>query len=78
MSHPVINHAFYDAIVHFDESEDAKEYYYKIMNTEIIRNGCESVQEELTPDAMLHLIRCCFRRVRSSFHTCRCTVGSVP
>ena len=39
MSHPVINHAFYDAIVHFDESEDAKEYYYKIMNTEIIRNG---------------------------------------
>ena len=45
---------------------------------EIIRDGCESVQEELTPDAMLHLIRCCFRRVRSSFHTCRCTVGSVP
>ena len=39
MSHPVINHAFYDAIVHFDESEDAKEYYYKNMNTEIIRNG---------------------------------------
>ena len=45
---------------------------------EIIRDGSESVQEELTPDAMLHLIRCCFRRVRSSFHTCRCTVGSVP
>ena len=44
---------------------------------EIIRDGCESVQGELTPDAMLHLIRCCFRRVRSSFHTCRCTVGSV-
>lgn len=39
MAHQLINGAFYDAIIHFDESDEAKEYYYKIMDTETERNG---------------------------------------
>ena len=39
MAHPLINKAFYDAIVHFEESEEAQEYYYKIMDSTIERNG---------------------------------------
>ena len=35
----LINRAFYDAIVNFDESEEAQDYYYKIMDTEIERRG---------------------------------------
>ena len=37
---------------------------------EIVRDGRESVWES-SSDAKLCLIRTCFRRVRSSFHTCR-------
>ena len=37
MAHPYINRQFYDSIVHFDESEEAQDYYYKIMNTETVR-----------------------------------------
>ena len=35
----LINRAFYDAIVNFDESEEAQDYYYKIMDTETERRG---------------------------------------
>lgn len=34
MANRLIDQAFYDAIVHFDESEKAQDYYYSIMNTE--------------------------------------------
>ena len=37
---------------------------------EIIRDGRESYGES-SSDAKLRLIRTCFRRVRSFFHTCR-------
>lgn len=33
MANQLINRAFYDAIVHFEESEEAQDYYYKIMDT---------------------------------------------
>lgn len=39
MAHPLINRAFYDAIIRFDEDEAAQEYYYRIMDTEVERNG---------------------------------------
>ena len=39
MAHPLINREFYEAILHFEDSEDAQEYYYKIMDTVIERNG---------------------------------------
>lgn len=39
MAHPLINRALYDAIIRFDEDELAQEYYYKVMDTEIERNG---------------------------------------
>ena len=39
MANPLINRAFYDAIVHFEESDEAKDYYYKVMDTMLERNG---------------------------------------
>ena len=33
MANQLINRAFYDAIVHFEESEEAQDYYYQIMDT---------------------------------------------
>jgi len=33
MARTLIDRTFYDAIVHFDESEDAQDYYYHIMDT---------------------------------------------
>jgi len=30
----LIDRAFYDAVVHFEESEQAQDYYYRIMDTE--------------------------------------------
>ena len=39
MAHPLINRAFYDAIVSFETSDEAQETYYRIMDTEIERNG---------------------------------------
>lgn len=33
MADKIIDRAFYDSIVHFDESDEAKEYYYSVMNT---------------------------------------------
>ena len=34
MAHPLINRQFYEAILRFNESEEAREYYYKTMDTE--------------------------------------------
>ena len=39
MAHPLIDRAFYDAIVHFEEDEAAQEYYYRVMDTAVERNG---------------------------------------
>ena len=39
MAHPYINRAFYDAIIQFTESEEAQDYFYRIMDTEIERKG---------------------------------------
>ena len=39
MAHSLINKDFYDAVVRFDELDNAKEYYYRVMDTEIDRNG---------------------------------------
>ena len=39
MAHSLINKDFCDAVVRFDELDNAKEYYYHVMDTEIDRNG---------------------------------------
>ena len=35
----LIDRAFYEAIVNFEDSEEAQDYYYKIMDTETERRG---------------------------------------
>ncbi len=39
MAHPLINRDFYEAIIHFEESDSAQELYYQVMDTEIERYG---------------------------------------
>ena len=39
MAHPLINRAFYEAILHFEESEEAQDTYYRIMDSTVERNG---------------------------------------
>ena len=39
MANTLIDRKFYDAIVHFEESDAAQDYYYTIMNTETVRDG---------------------------------------
>ena len=39
MSQSLIDRDFYDAIVHFDRSEAAREHYYRVMDTPTDRNG---------------------------------------
>ena len=39
MAHTLINRAFYDAIVAFDHDDAAQEYFYRIMDTEVEREG---------------------------------------
>ena len=39
MTQTLIDRDFYDAIVHFDSSEAAREHYYRVMDTPIGRNG---------------------------------------
>ena len=39
MAHPWINRALYEAILCFEESEEAQDYYYRIMDTPVERNG---------------------------------------
>lgn len=55
MAHPLINRAFYEAILHFEESEEAQDYYYRIMDTKVERNGKQSTvrQQILRAYAML-------------------------
>ena len=39
MAHQLINRALYEAILQFDKSEEAQDYYYKVMDTETGRIG---------------------------------------
>ena len=39
MAHQLINRALYEAILRFDKSEEAQDYYYKVMDTETGRIG---------------------------------------
>lgn len=39
MAHPLIDRAFYDAIVRFETDEAAQDYYYRIMATEVEKDG---------------------------------------
>ena len=48
MAHPLIDRAFYDAIIHFEDSEEAQEYYYKVMDTEVTRhNRTDTVRNQI-------------------------------
>ena len=40
MAHPLINRAFYDAIIHYDTDDKAQDYYNRVMGTLVERNGC--------------------------------------
>ena len=39
MAHPLINRDLYEAIVRFDASEEARDYYYKVMETVTEKDG---------------------------------------
>ena len=39
MAQTLIDKTFYEAIVNFDHSEEAQDYYYRIMDTEVEREG---------------------------------------
>lgn len=48
MAHPLINRSFYEAILQFDRSDEAKDTYYRIMDTCVVRNGKQhSVREQV-------------------------------
>ena len=39
MAHPLIDKTFYDAILRFEESDEAQETYYRVMASTVERNG---------------------------------------
>ena len=39
MAYSLINRDFYDAVINFEKSTEAQDYYYQVMDTEIERNG---------------------------------------
>ena len=39
MAHPLIDRAFYEAILRFEESDEAQERYYRTMDAAVERNG---------------------------------------
>ena len=51
MANTYIDRAFYEAVLHFEASEDAKDYYYKIMDMETgkLKKGCrrETVRDQI-------------------------------
>ena len=54
MTGRLIDKAFFDAICHFDESDEAKEYYYKVMDTKIDRTD-ESGMAQTVRDQILRV-----------------------
>ncbi|MBQ7692410.1 MAG: hypothetical protein IJT29_02250 [Oscillospiraceae bacterium] len=48
MAHPLINRDFYEAVLRFEESEEAQDTYYRIMDTTVERGGRRySVREQI-------------------------------
>lgn len=48
MAHPLIDRAFYDAIVRFEQDEAAQDYYYRVMDTRIERDGgSDTVRDQI-------------------------------
>jgi len=45
MALQIINRAFYDAICRFDESDEAKEYYYNVMDTKTGKTDQHGMEE---------------------------------
>lgn len=39
MAHPLIDRVFFEAIIDFEKSEKAQDYYYKVMDTVVERDG---------------------------------------
>lgn len=54
MTGQLIDQAFYDAICRFDECDDAKDYYYKIMNSKTGKTD-EQGMEETVRDQILRV-----------------------
>ncbi|MBQ8109598.1 MAG: hypothetical protein IJ124_05495 [Clostridia bacterium] len=53
MAHPLIDRAFYDAIVRFEEDEAAREYYYRVMDAPADEEGDTIRKKILRAYAML-------------------------
>lgn len=55
MAHPLIDRRFYEAILHFEDSEEAQDTYFTRMDAEIVRNGrrCSLREQILRVYAML-------------------------
>lgn len=48
MAHPWINRDLYEAILRFEESDAAQEYYYRVMDTEVdSRSGRDTVRGQI-------------------------------
>jgi len=47
MAYPLIDRAFYDAIVRFDADEASQEHYYRVMDSTIERNGRRETVRDL-------------------------------
>ncbi|MBR0393157.1 MAG: hypothetical protein IJK38_12625 [Oscillospiraceae bacterium] len=39
MAHPLIDRTFFESIINFEKSEQAQDYYYKVMDTVVERDG---------------------------------------
>ena len=51
MAHQLINKALYEAILNFEKSEEAQDYYYKVMDMETGRTGKDG-----KPETVRHLV----------------------
>ena len=47
MAHHLINRKFYEAILRFEKSEQAQDYYYQIMSTETGKTGADGRKETI-------------------------------
>lgn len=47
MAHKLINKDFYEAILHFDESEEAQDLYYRVMDTETGKTDSQGKPETI-------------------------------
>ena len=45
MAQRIIDKAFFDAICRFDENDDAKDYYYKVMDTKTGKTDAQGMEE---------------------------------